>query len=61
MSALGVFAPGLRELKETWYQFAEPWIIDASLTTSTFGLTATPLEQSAAATVSWFRDRSAAR
>lgn len=58
LSALGLFVPMMRELKETWYQFAEPWVTDSTLTEQTFGLRATPLEEGAAATVAWWRGRS---
>jgi nucleoside-diphosphate-sugar epimerase len=57
LSALGLFVPMMRALKETWYQFAEPWIADSTLTEQTFGLTATPLDEAAAATVAWWRAR----
>jgi nucleoside-diphosphate-sugar epimerase len=56
----GLFNPMLRALKEVWYQFDQPWIIDASLTEQTFGLAATPLADGAAATVAWWRTRLAA-
>ena len=56
----GLFNPMLRSLKEVWYQFEKPWIIDASLTEQTFGLAATPLAEGVAATVAWWRQRLAA-
>lgn len=59
ISVLGLFSPMMRELKETWYQFAEPWVTDSTLTEQTFGLTATPLAEGAAATVAWWRARPA--
>ena len=55
LSVLGLFSPMMKGLKETWYQFAEPWTTDSSLTEQTFGLTATPLAEGAAATVAWWR------
>jgi hypothetical protein len=55
LSALGLFSPVMKGLKETWYQFAEPWVTDSSLTEQTFGLTATPLADGAAATVAWWK------
>lgn len=55
LSALGLFKPEIGALKEVWYQFAEPFVTDSSLTESTFGLTATPLAEGAAATVAWWR------
>lgn len=59
LSALGLFSPMMRALKETWYQFAEPWVTDSALTEQTFGLSATPLSEGAAATVAWWRSRPA--
>lgn len=58
LSALGVFVAPMRELKETWYQFAEPWTTDSSLTEQTFGLSATPVSEGAAATIAWWKGRS---
>lgn len=55
LSALGLFKPEIGALKEVWYQFAEPFVTDSTLTEQTFGLTATPLAQGAAATVAWWR------
>lgn len=51
----GAFVPMLRELKETWYQFAEPFTTDSSLTEQTFGISATPLDEAARQTVAWWR------
>jgi nucleoside-diphosphate-sugar epimerase len=51
----GLFVPVMRELRETWYQFAEPFVTDSTLTEQTFGLQATPLAEAAAATVAWWR------
>jgi hypothetical protein len=47
----------MRELKETWYQFDQPWITESTLTESTFGLAATPLDEAATATIAWWRTR----
>jgi nucleoside-diphosphate-sugar epimerase len=55
LRALGLVVPMMRELKETWYQFAEPFVTDSTLTEQTFGLSATPLDQAAEATVAWWR------
>jgi nucleoside-diphosphate-sugar epimerase len=35
---MGLFSPMIRELRTTYYQFAKPFVIDSSETTSTFGL-----------------------
>jgi nucleoside-diphosphate-sugar epimerase len=53
--AVAPFVPLLRELKETWYQFAEPFVTDSTLTEATFGLHATPFEDGAEATIAWWR------
>jgi len=58
--ALGLVVPTMRGLTETWYQFDSPWITDSTLTEQTFGLTATPLAEGAAATVAWWKARTAA-
>jgi nucleoside-diphosphate-sugar epimerase len=55
LTALGLVNPTIRGLKETAYQFERPWIADATDTETTFGLTATPLADGAAATVAWWR------
>jgi nucleoside-diphosphate-sugar epimerase len=51
----GLVVPLFRELKETWYQFAEPWTTDSSVTETELGVKATPLADGAAATVDWWR------
>lgn len=56
----GLVVPMLRELEETRYQFVRPFVLDSSAFTQTFGLTATPLEQTWAQTVEWWRVRLAA-
>ena len=61
LSVMGLFSPMMKGLKETWYQFAEPWVTDSSLTEQTFGLTATPLAEGAAATVAWWRANGAGK
>jgi nucleoside-diphosphate-sugar epimerase len=55
LAMLGLVNPTIRALKETAYQFDHPWIADATDTEATFGLTATPLADGAAATVAWWR------
>jgi len=58
LQAMGLVSPTLRGLTETWYQFDSPWITDSTLTERTFGLSATPLAEGAAATVAWWKARS---
>jgi nucleoside-diphosphate-sugar epimerase len=47
----GLVVPWLRELGETRHQFERPFVLDASLTRQTFGVEATPWEQTLEATV----------
>jgi nucleoside-diphosphate-sugar epimerase len=54
----GVVVPLFRELKETWYQFAEPWTTDSTRTETELGVAPTPLDEGVAATVAWWRTRS---
>lgn len=53
----GLFVPMLRELREVEYQFSAPFDLDSSDFTRTFGISATPLEQTYRETVEWFRTR----
>jgi nucleoside-diphosphate-sugar epimerase len=53
----GLFVPMLRELREVEYQFAAPFDLDSSDFTNTFGIGATPLEQTYRETAEWFRAR----
>ncbi|MFI9550288.1 NAD-dependent epimerase/dehydratase family protein [Nonomuraea endophytica] len=49
--ALQLFNPVIRELKETRYQFDRPFTVDSSAFETTFGLSATPLDQALEATI----------
>lgn len=42
----GLFQPFIKELRTTYYQFAHPFVVDASETEQVFGLRARPLEDS---------------
>jgi nucleoside-diphosphate-sugar epimerase len=44
--AYGLFDPTVKELRTTRYQFTAPFVIDSSLTTSTFGLEPRPMDES---------------
>jgi len=55
LTLAGLFNADIRGLKETAYQFEHEWVADATHTTATFGLQATPLAEGAAATVAWWR------
>lgn len=59
LSALGLVVPVMRELKETWYQFAEPFLTDSAATEQALGLRATALDDGIAATVAWWREQGA--
>jgi len=61
LKVLGLFSPMMKGLQETWYQFAEPWVTDSTLTEQTFGVSATPLPDAAAATVAWWRTQLAGK
>jgi hypothetical protein len=50
LRASGVFVPFLREVAAMRHQFDQDFVIDASETTATFGLTATPWDEVVAAT-----------
>ena len=52
---LGVAVPLLRELEEVRHQFTEPFVIDSSAATETFGLEPTPLGDALTETVAWWR------
>jgi nucleoside-diphosphate-sugar epimerase len=51
----GLVVPLFRELKETWYQFADPWTTDSTVTESELGVAPTSLDDGATATVAWWR------
>ncbi len=51
LSAVGVFAPVMREVVDVRHQFDQEFVLDATATTETFGLTATPWDEVLAATV----------
>jgi nucleoside-diphosphate-sugar epimerase len=53
----GLVVPLFRELRETWYQFAEPWTTDSTRTEAALGVRATPLGEGAEVTVAWWRGR----
>jgi nucleoside-diphosphate-sugar epimerase len=54
----GVVSPMVREIKETTYQWTEPWIVETAKYQSAFGpFTETPMAEAVATTVDWFRRR----
>ena len=50
LRAMGVAVPLLREIVDVRHQFDQPYVIDSSATTATFGLAATPWREVMAAT-----------
>ncbi|MNO03361.1 hypothetical protein D3C81_2240330 [compost metagenome] len=53
----GLFIPAARESIEMLYQFENDFIVDSSKFSSRFGMTATPLEESIAKTIAWYRTK----
>ena len=49
----------MRGLAEMAYEFEEPFVLDTSKYSSTFGETATPLSLAVNTTVAWYRSREA--
>jgi nucleoside-diphosphate-sugar epimerase len=49
LSAIGVVAPKMREIVDVRHQFDQDYVLDATATTATFGLTATPWDEVVAA------------
>ena len=56
LRALGLFNPPLRETVEMLYEFEEPFVVDHSDFTRTFGNHATPLGEAIRETVRWYRE-----
>jgi nucleoside-diphosphate-sugar epimerase len=51
------FIAPIRGIQENFYQLDEPYILDHSDFTRTFGNIATPLEEAIRATVAWYKER----
>ncbi|GAB3550024.1 NAD-dependent epimerase/dehydratase family protein [Arthrobacter tumbae] len=56
---LGKFPGDLRELSEMLYQFENPFVMDSAHSEVLLGLRPTPLQDGAAATVSWWQGQGA--
>jgi nucleoside-diphosphate-sugar epimerase len=56
LRAMGLFNPGIREMIEMLYEFEEPFVVDDSDFTRTFGEQATPLREAIQRTVRWYRE-----
>ena len=61
LRALGLVNPMMRELAEMQYQFHQPFVLDTSRYTSTFGVAGTDLPVAIRETVAWYASRQAAR
>ena len=57
LRAAAMFSTDARELAETLYQFERPFIMDSALSVATLGVSPTPLNEAAAATVEWWRQQ----
>lgn len=58
LAAAGMFAPLLREMRETAYQFRSPFVIDFSKFEAAFGsLAPTPHHDAVEQTIAWYRSR----
>ena len=51
LSAIGLVVPTMREIVDVRHQFDQEYVLDATATTDTFGLTATPWDEVVAASV----------
>jgi nucleoside-diphosphate-sugar epimerase len=60
LRTLGLAMPTMRGLVDILYQFEQPFELDSSAATATFGIDATPLDEVADATVAWYREAAAA-
>lgn len=52
---LSLVHPMVRETMEMLYEYDQPFVVDSTRFTETFGMAATPLPEAAAATVEWYR------
>jgi nucleoside-diphosphate-sugar epimerase len=53
---LGLVWPLAREGAEMIYQFEQPFVVDGSDFTATFGSSPTSYDQAIASTIAWYRD-----
>ena len=56
---MGLASAGTRELAEMLYQFEAPFVMSSARTEALLDLRPTPLAEAAAATVDWWRERTA--
>ncbi|WP_457946862.1 NAD-dependent epimerase/dehydratase family protein [Pseudarthrobacter sp. alpha12b] len=57
LRAAGLVSADARELAEMLYQFERPFIMDSSASEAALGISPTPLQTAAAATVEWWRQQ----
>lgn len=55
MALGGLFIPEARETAEMMYEFDRPFVVDSSKFEQTFGMKATPLQESILETVQWYK------
>ena len=55
LTLVGLFQPVVREMKEMYYEFAEPYQVDHSRFAQQFGNGVTPHRQAIQETVAWYR------
>ena len=55
LAAVGLVSRPMRELSETGFMVAKPFVMDSSVSEQWLGLTPTPLTDGLAATVAWWR------
>jgi len=55
LRATGLFSREMRELSETGYMFAQPFVLESTASEQRLGLSATPLVEGLATTVAWWR------
>ncbi|MCH8814625.1 MAG: NAD-dependent epimerase/dehydratase family protein [Chloroflexi bacterium] len=60
LNAISLFNPMVRELKETYYQFDKPFVVDHSKFKRAFGAQVTPHREALTDTIDWYRSRSGA-
>ncbi|MDQ0338856.1 nucleoside-diphosphate-sugar epimerase [Caldalkalibacillus uzonensis] len=57
LHALGLFNQEMRELKEIYYQFERPFVVNHNKYKTRFGEQVTPHEQAVRETIKWYRDQ----
>lgn len=57
LRGIGIAHRGTREMAEMGFQFEAPFVLDSSASEARLGLTPTPLDAGAAATVAWWREQ----